>query len=68
MQAFDLLQVLRNQVQIQSQVSETEVMTTPIHGDQKEAVINVIFPIEGQMRVVEIRARQMGTYSGLSEV
>lgn len=64
-QARSLLQNLKDSIETQSQIAETETRVTPISGDIREAAATVLVPIEGQIKVFEIRAREVGTYEGL---
>lgn len=65
MQARQLLQGLADQIQVQSQVQETEVRCTPISASTKEAAMTVLVPIEGSIRVLEVHVKESGTYEGL---
>ncbi len=68
MQARSLVQTLKDSLETQSQLSESELLVTPISGDQKNAAATVMVFIEGQARLFEVKVRDVGTYRGLEAV
>lgn len=44
---------------------EDKSLCTPISGTAKEAKLTVLLPVEGKIRLVEIRAKELGMYEGL---
>ncbi len=61
-----LLQNLIDGVERESMFSDREVQTTPLQSDEKSAKTTVCIQVEGKTRIVEIQARDLGVFEGIS--
>ena len=65
MEAKNLLQELRSKISTDSEITENEAVVSSISGTDKEASVTVFWPVEGVIRVFEVRAKEMKPYLGL---
>lgn len=63
--ARDLLQGFKSKIETDSQLSEDEILVTPLIGDKQLCETTVLIPIDGVVKLVRIVAREIGVYEGL---
>lgn len=65
MNSRSLLMDLQNQLDVKSQLSESNILCKITSDDQKQAKAVISIPVEGKVRIFEIKAVEIGVYDGL---
>lgn len=65
MDAKKILQSLKNKLEIDSTFDSKEIESSNIYGTEKTAELTVIIPIEGCLRLIKIKAEDLGLYCGV---
>lgn len=65
MNALELVQQVKSQIEASSQIEESETYVSQTMGNAKLGTIRVMIPVEGKVRVIEVTAKELVTYEGL---
>ena len=57
MNSLELLRSLKDKIETDAQISESDTAVTDIHGDKEESRFVVLREIEGKLRMLEVSAR-----------
>jgi hypothetical protein len=63
--ARNLAQLFKDNIEESSRIMESNTMVTPINGNSMEAKITILIPIENSTQLFEVRVARVGTYIGL---
>lgn len=65
MNAKELIQSLKTQIELQKQFDLSEAVVSQPIGNKELAKTRIMFPIEGTWKVFEVEAKEIATYEGI---